>query len=51
MGGGGGDMWIWHVWGRREIHTGLWYKYVKESACLEELDMDDRIILKRILTV
>jgi hypothetical protein len=30
---------------------GLWYEYLKERACLEELDVDDRTILKRILNV
>ena len=42
-------MWIWCVWGRREIFTGLWYEYLKEGACLEEIDIDGRIILKKDL--
>jgi len=42
-------MWIWHVWGRREINTGLWYECLKESACLEELEIHDRIIFKKDL--
>ena len=34
---------MWHVWGRREGHTGL------ERDHLEDLDVDGRIILKYIL--
>jgi hypothetical protein len=39
---------MWHIWGRGEVHRGFWWGYLREDH-LEDLDVDRRIILKRIL--
>jgi hypothetical protein len=38
---------MWHVWGRREIHTGVWWGNLKERAHLSDVGVDGRIILKQ----
>jgi hypothetical protein len=40
---------MWHIWGRREVHTGFGEKNLKERVHLEDLDVNGRIILKCIL--
>jgi hypothetical protein len=35
-----------HVWGRREMHTGFWRGNLREIALFEDLDVDEKIILK-----
>jgi hypothetical protein len=35
--------------GSYEIHTAFWSENLKKRDHLEELDLDDRVILKRIL--
>jgi hypothetical protein len=37
-----------YVWGRGEVHTGLWWGNLRERDNLEELSVDGRIILKCI---
>jgi hypothetical protein len=39
---------MWHVWGRREVHTGFWWGDLREKDHLENLGVDGRIILKWI---
>jgi hypothetical protein len=38
---------MWHVWGRGEVHTGLWWGDLSEDH-LEDLDIVGRMVLKRI---
>jgi hypothetical protein len=40
---------MWHVWGRREEHKGLWSENLRERDNLEDLGLDGRQILKWIL--
>jgi len=35
--------------GVREVHTGFWWRYLKERGHLEDPGVDGRIILKGIL--
>jgi hypothetical protein len=35
---------MWHVWGRGEVHTGLWWGN-REGDHLEDSGVDGRIIL------
>ena len=35
--------------GRGEVHTGFWWRSLKETGHLEDLGMDERTILKWIL--
>jgi hypothetical protein len=37
-----------YVWGRGEVHTGLWWGNLKKRDNLEDLSVDGRIILKFI---
>jgi hypothetical protein len=37
---------MWHVWGRREMHAGLW-KNLKKREHFDDLSVDGRILLKR----
>jgi hypothetical protein len=39
---------MWHVWGKGEVHTGLWWGNLREGDHLEDTDVDGRIILKWI---
>jgi hypothetical protein len=39
---------MWHVWGRGEVHTGLWWENLREGDHLEDPGVDGRIILKWI---
>jgi hypothetical protein len=38
----------WHVWETGELQTGFWWEYPMERIHLQDLDVDVRIILKRI---
>jgi hypothetical protein len=40
---------MWHGWGRRYVHTGLWWTKLKEREDFEDLGIDGQIILKLIL--
>jgi len=42
---------MWHVWKRREIHTGFGWGDLKERGDLEYIGIDGSIILKRILKI
>jgi hypothetical protein len=37
-----------HVWGRREVHTGISWENTREGHHLEDPDVDERIIFKWI---
>jgi hypothetical protein len=39
---------MWHVWGRREVHTGFWWGHPREGDHLGDPGVDGRIILKCI---
>jgi hypothetical protein len=39
---------MWHVWERGEMHTGLKRRVMREREHLEGLDVDGRMIPKRI---
>jgi hypothetical protein len=39
---------MWHVWGRREVHTGLWEGDLREGDHLGDPGVDGRKILKWI---
>jgi len=39
---------MWHVRGRVEVYTGLWWGNLKEKKHLEDADVDGRIILRWI---
>jgi hypothetical protein len=32
------------LWGRGDVHTGFWWRNLKERDYLEDLDVDDRIL-------
>ena len=40
---------MWHVWGRRRIHTVFWYGKLEESENFEDIGTDRKIILNWIL--
>jgi hypothetical protein len=40
---------MWHVWGTKEIQTGCWWGHLKEREQLEDLEVNERVILKWIL--
>jgi hypothetical protein len=37
---------MWHVWRRREVHTGFWWGDQREGDHLGDPGVDGRIILK-----
>jgi hypothetical protein len=37
---------MWHVWGRGEVHTGIWRENVRKGDHLEDPDVDGKIISK-----
>jgi hypothetical protein len=37
---------MWHAWGRRETHTGLWYGNLKEIDLMEGLGVDGLKVVK-----
>jgi hypothetical protein len=39
---------MWHVWGKRKVHTGFWWGDLTEGDHLEDPGVDGRIILKWI---
>jgi hypothetical protein len=39
---------MWHVWVRREVHTGFWWGYLRGEDYLEDLGVDVTMILKLI---
>jgi hypothetical protein len=39
---------MWHVWGKREVHTGFWWGDLREGDHLGDPGVDGRIILKWI---
>jgi hypothetical protein len=39
---------MWHIWGREEVHTGLYWGNLREGDHLEDPGEDGRIILKWI---
>ena len=42
---------MWHVWGRREVHTGFWWGDWRDGHKLEGQDVDESIILKWTMPV
>jgi len=38
---------MWHVWGRRKLHTLFWWTTLKERTYLEDLGVDERTILNK----
>jgi len=40
---------LWHVWCRREIHTGFWYRNLKETCHLQDLGIERNTILESTL--
>jgi hypothetical protein len=39
---------VWHIWGRRELHTGFWWGVLREIDHFGDPGVDGRIILKCI---
>jgi hypothetical protein len=39
---------MWHVWGKREVHTQFWWGDLREGDNLGDPGLDGRIILKWI---
>jgi len=37
---------MWNVWGRGEVHTGFWWRDLRERDVLERIGINERIILK-----
>jgi len=41
---------MWHVWGRREVPTWLWWETLTDIYHLEDYGVDEMVILTWILT-
>jgi hypothetical protein len=39
---------MWHVWGREEVYTAVWWGDLRERDYLEDPGVDGRIILRWI---
>jgi hypothetical protein len=39
---------MWQVWRTKEVRTGFWWGSLREKSHLEDLNIDERIILKWI---
>jgi hypothetical protein len=39
---------MWHVWKTGQVHTGFWWRNLREKEHLEDPDVDGRTILKCI---
>jgi hypothetical protein len=39
---------MWHIWGRREVHSALWWGDPREGDHLGDPGVDGRIILRQI---
>jgi hypothetical protein len=39
---------MWHVWGRKEVHTAFWWRNLREGDHFEDPGVNGRIILKQI---
>jgi hypothetical protein len=39
---------MWHVWGKKEVHTGFWWGDLREGDHVGAPGVDGRIILKWI---
>jgi hypothetical protein len=37
---------MWHVWDRREMHTGVWWGNLKEAVHLDDLGVNGSIPIK-----
>jgi hypothetical protein len=37
---------MYHIWGKREVHTGFWWGEVREGDHLKDPGIEVRIILK-----
>jgi len=37
---------MWHAWGRRETHTGLWWGNLKERDLMEGPGVDEIKVIK-----
>jgi len=37
---------MYHIWGKREVHTGFWWGEVREGDHLKDPGVEVRIILK-----
>jgi len=40
---------MWHVWEKREVHAGFWWRDLMQRDHLKDLGVDGRAILKWIL--
>jgi hypothetical protein len=40
---------MWHVWGRGDVHTGYWWRNLRERDHLGNPGVDRRIIVRWIL--
>jgi hypothetical protein len=40
---------MWHAWRRTEVYKTFWWRSLRGKRNLEDLEVDGRILLKRIL--